>query len=59
MNVWVVEMWNEARRRWEPCAECALFKADSRWRLTEWRRKNPSDRFRVVRYERSEPKERT
>ena len=47
--VWVVEMHNG--RRWVPCADCALTKADGLFRKREWKRRNKEDRFRIMKYE--------
>ena len=50
MHVWVIEMWNEARLRWEPCAAGSLTRDESRLRRALWSRRNPSDRFRLRKY---------
>ena len=54
-KVWVVEMWNRDRQRWEPCSDCRLTKRDAEYdRRTDWMERNPDDRFRVAKYDRKE-----
>jgi hypothetical protein len=50
-SVWIVEMWNEKRERWEPTVGCSLTKADAEHDMEYyWKADNPSGRFRVRRY---------
>ena len=50
-HVWIVEMWNAERKRYEPTVGAALNREDGRLEIRRWRAKNPYDRFRVRRYE--------
>lgn len=52
-GIWVVEMLMDAWRRpvlYEPTMGVGLTKADGKKELALWKGKNPSDRFRMVRY---------
>jgi len=49
-KIWVVEMWNEERRRWEPTVGAGLNREDIRVKKREWKRRNPNDRFRIYKY---------
>ncbi len=59
MKVWVVEMWNEEKQRWEACADCGLTREDAEASIMYWKERNPDARFRVARYEMVEKKRRT
>lgn len=50
MTLWVVEMWNEPRQRWEPTVGVKLTRDGAREELARWQRNNPSDRFRLWPY---------
>jgi hypothetical protein len=54
-RVWVVEMWDENRRRWEPCRGIGLTRDVAREVRDGWAARNPDDRFNVARYARVEP----
>ena len=52
--VWVVEMW-AARTKygpevWGPTVGSALTRDDGRVVMADWKARNPTDRFRIVRY---------
>ena len=49
-RIWVVEMFNDESRRWEPTVGCALTKQDGRPVVREWRTRNAGCRFRLVKY---------
>ena len=49
-HVWVVEMWNAERQRWEPCADCSIARHYAREALRDWSRRNPFDIFRIAKY---------
>ena len=51
--IWVVELWNVNRGRWEPTVGLGLSREDGRREIAEWREMNPEDRFRLVKYERA------
>ena len=50
-HVWVVEMW--MGDRWEPCSSCRLTKHDGAMARRVWESNMPDDRFRIVKYVRS------
>ena len=50
MKVWIVEIWNAARKQWEPTVGCQLTRSEARNELRYWKEYNPSDRFRLARY---------
>ena len=47
-QIWVVEMWTG--KRWEPTVGVALWRKTAMNERKVWMSKNPSDRFRVVKY---------
>jgi len=49
-RIWLVEMWNFKRESWEPTVGAGLTKEEALYEASEWRRKNPDDRFRVKKY---------
>jgi hypothetical protein len=50
-HVWVIEMWNPDRKRWEPCADAGITKSMARERISnDWCEMCPNRRFRVVKY---------
>lgn len=50
--IWVVEMWISERARWEPTIGGALSRKECvDDTLRDWKRSNPDERFRVVKYE--------
>ncbi len=51
-TVWVVEMWNQNRSRWEPTIGSALNRQDGREVRKNWKKRNPDDRFRLKQYKR-------
>jgi hypothetical protein len=48
-HVWIVEMMSDSGR-WCPTVGCRLEKPDARNELADWKKRNPSDRFRLMRY---------
>ena len=50
MKVWIVEVWNGDRRRWEPCAAAALSRSEGLPMVKAWKRANPGDKFQLVQY---------
>ena len=49
--LWVVEM--KIGDNWEPTVGVGLTRADARWEKKCWEGGNPTDTFRVVKYERT------
>ena len=49
-KIWVVEMWNDIRERWEPTIGARLTKEDAEEEQKLWRESNPDDRFRIKKY---------
>ncbi len=50
-RIWIVELWNDARDRFEPTIGAAITKEECYAVRRDWLRRNPTDRFRVWRYE--------
>ena len=50
MKIWVVEMWNYERERWEPTVGVGLTRDCARQEIVLWRGNNPSNRFRLKSY---------
>lgn len=48
MSIWIVEMWDGDG--WAPTVGCKLCRAEGRYELLDWRKRNPDDRFRLIRY---------
>ena len=48
--VWIVEMQLSPCVQWVPTVSLAFSRQRARTLTTEWREKNPSDRFRVRKY---------
>jgi hypothetical protein len=48
-NVWIVEM-HIAGRVWGATVGIGLVRSDGRLELREWQKRNPHDRYRLVRY---------
>lgn len=48
--VWIVELLYEDQSEWHPTVGARLARIDARRELQDWRRRNPDDRFRLVRY---------
>jgi len=48
--VWIVQMWNEKRKRWEPTVGVGLTRAEAYEVLRNWKRDNPGDRFGLAPY---------
>ncbi len=55
-KLWVVELWNAQRGRWEPTVGCALTRDDCRQVARDWRTRNPDDDFRIHQYVRHRPR---
>ena len=49
-RVWIVEMWDEGRQRWDPTVGCRLSRCAARTERALWRGNNPDDKFRVRAY---------
>ena len=49
-HVWIVEMWNPRRDKWEPTVGCTIQKDEAAALRRDWLRRNPNDKFRVQRY---------
>lgn len=47
-NLWVVEMLT--RKGWAPTVGSALNRAEGRLVLKNWQQRNPSDKFRLIKY---------
>ena len=54
VKVWVIEM-EDAPGRWSPCMGLGLDRQEARRELADWRKRNPSDNFRISKYVRAEP----
>ena len=52
-KLWVVEIMFEERDKWESTVGVALTRVDGRRVLEHWRGADPSDKFRLVKYERT------
>lgn len=52
--LWVVEMQDDKQREWHATIGARLTKEDGRAELRDWKDNNPYDRFRLVKYVRSE-----
>lgn len=48
--IWVVEMEGEHNGRWSPTVGVGLNERDATEMKRQWRKNNPTDRFRIVRY---------
>jgi hypothetical protein len=48
-KIWVVEM--KVGNNWEPTIGVGLTREDGRLELARWRGKNPTYKFRLVKYE--------
>ena len=48
--IWVVEMWNTEKKRWETTIGVRLTKSDILEERREWNDKNPNDTFRIRKY---------
>ena len=55
-RVWLVEMWNQNKDRWEPTVGVALDRDGARTEQGFWRRGFRDDRFRIRSYARVEAK---
>ena len=54
-HVWVVEMWDANRQRWEPTVDARLtYAAAQSICRAIWQIYNPNDRFRIKKYTRVE-----
>lgn len=50
--VWIIEML--CNKKWQPTIGCGLTKCDAIMRMrAEWKMKNPSEKFRVKKYNKS------
>ena len=56
-HIWIVEMWNPIRDRFEPTVGAALTKEECTTDRRDWLRRNPADRFCVRRYDAKSEKE--
>lgn len=57
-GLWVVEMWNPPRNRYEPTVDARLDRAEGREKLAEWRIQCQYDRFRLRPYVRAKAQRR-
>jgi len=48
--VWVVEMWSEINRKFEPTVGVRLTRDEGRIELRAWSVRNSSERFRLKKY---------
>jgi len=49
-HLWVVEML-EPFGKWHQTTGAGINRENGRWKLREWRRRNPDDKFRLRKYE--------
>jgi hypothetical protein len=49
--LWVVEIWNEEKKRWEATVGARLCRVSGRLELDQWRKDNPGSKFQLVKYE--------
>lgn len=49
-RIWLVEMWNEHKRRWEPTVGAALTKDECKTEMALWRHRVGGARFRLQKY---------
>jgi len=49
-SIWIVEMFSDVSRRYEPTVGAGLTRNDGRLRLKEFQDRNPADRFRLKKY---------
>lgn len=49
-RIWIVEMWNDERNRWEPPVGIGLTQFEGREQRAEWGKKNPRSKFRLQKY---------
>lgn len=49
-RVYVIQMWNAEKHRWEPCADAYLEREAAGFGLKGWRSKCPDDKFRAHKY---------
>ncbi len=54
MKLWVVELWNEDKKRWESTVETGLTKKDAGIRKRAFQETCPDDKFRIQKYARVE-----
>lgn len=52
MIVWIIEMYFGYGEKWRPTVGCATSRVNARKELKRWRERNPSDKFRMSKYER-------
>jgi hypothetical protein len=52
MKVWVVEIYNEVKERFEPTVGVRLTRSDARIEMQDWMKRNPEDAFRIQPYAR-------
>ena len=50
MRIWVVEMWDDFTGKWETIGWNLQTRERARFKMAEWKRTNPSDKFRVWPY---------
>ena len=48
--LWVVEMFNDYTKRWEPTVGTGTTRETARGELVEWEERNPADDFRIRKY---------
>lgn len=52
-HIWVVEMWNNRLKKWEPTLGVGLTRKYFELSLRVWRMGNPNDKFRPKKYVRA------
>ena len=50
MHVWVVEMLDPDRGKYDPCCSASLTKEEGLYEVKTYRKHNPSDKFRLRKY---------
>ena len=51
-RVWIVEILWENLNKWHATVGIGLSRDDGRQKLRDWQGRNPTDRFRLTRYDR-------
>ena len=53
-HLWVVEMLSDRNGKWEPTVGAALTRPDASVERRVWLSRNPTDKFRIRKYVKSE-----
>ena len=52
-RVWIIEIWNEYKKQWEPTIGTGLSRYEARmFKRDDWEYNNPADKFRIKCYRR-------